>query len=230
MNGVFDEPWGLFPTMFVKISVAVLCGIMLGVEREIKDKPAGLRTIVLITVGATIYMIVSDLIAVAATGPEATTRVDPGRIASQVVTGIGFIGAGAILRARGAVHGLTTAAVIWVAAGIGLCIGLGFPLIGIATTIVVLFTLLLLNPLRRWLSRRAATQEISLIVANDDLVVRRLKSLFSEYDVSEKDYATNVLDADQIEMRVVFHAQSEATGRLLEALSGVPGVQGKRFA
>lgn len=217
----------LLPLILLKIGVAILCGVLLGVEREIKDKPAGLRTIVLITVGATIYMIVSDLIAVAAEGPVETTRVDPSRIASQVVTGIGFIGAGAIIRARGAVHGLTTAAVIWVAAGVGLCIGLGFPLIAIATTLVVLATLLALNPLRHWLSRQAAHQEITLRVENDELVIRRVKALFGEYDVTDDEYVSTLLDGGQIRLRISFHAQSEATGRMLEALSGISGVRGE---
>lgn len=139
----------LLPSIGVRLGAAILCGAALGFERELKDKPAGVRTIMLITVGATIYMLVSELIPLMAKGPEAITSVDPSRVASQVVTGIGFLGAGTIIQSRGSIHGLTTAAVIWVAASIGLVIGLGFPLLGIGLTLVVLIALVALEPLSR---------------------------------------------------------------------------------
>jgi len=145
------------PEAGIKLGVAFLCGILLGMERELKGKPAGLRTMTLITVGSTLFMIVSELATVATGGPEAITRVDPSRIASQVVSGIGFLGAGAIIESRGSVHGLTTAATIWVAAGIGLCIGVGFPVLAGGITLLVLTVLVALQPLRTWLNRRGDT-------------------------------------------------------------------------
>src|SRR5690606_38344748 len=99
------------PTFAVRLLVALVCGTLLGLERERREKPAGIRTIVLITVGSALYMIVSSLVPLAMDWPE-ITRADPSRIAAQVVTGIGFLGAGTIIQARGAIHGLTTAAVI----------------------------------------------------------------------------------------------------------------------
>jgi len=139
----------MLPGIAAKLGAAILCGLLLGIERERKDKPAGIRTIMLITVGATIYMLVSELIPTITEGPESITRTDPARVAAQVVTGIGFLGAGTIIQARGSVHGLTTAAVIWVAAAIGLLIGIGFPLLGIGLTLVVLTALVALEPLTR---------------------------------------------------------------------------------
>lgn len=139
----------MLPGIAVKLGAAIFCGLLLGIERERKDKPAGIRTIMLITVGATIYMLVSELIPTITEGPESITRTDPARVAAQVVTGIGFLGAGTIIQARGSVHGLTTAAVIWVAASIGLVIGIGFPLLGIGLTLVVLTALVALEPLTR---------------------------------------------------------------------------------
>lgn len=143
----------MLPAIAVRVGAAIVCGLMLGVERERKDKPAGIRTIMLITVGATIYMLVSELIPTMTEGPESITRTDPARVAAQVVTGIGFLGAGTIIQARGSVHGLTTAAVIWVAAAIGLVIGLGFPLLGIGLTLVVLLALVAFEPLTRRMGR-----------------------------------------------------------------------------
>lgn len=216
----------LLPLMITKLTVALVCGILLGVEREIKDKPAGLRTMVLITVGSTLYMIVSELIPLIAEGPESTMRVDPSRIAAQVVTGIGFLGAGAIIRGRGSIHGLTTAAVIWIAAGIGICIGAGFPLLGFSTTIVVLVTLTLLDPLRRWLSRRAAPRTLRFRVANDELLLQRVTFLMEQFDVRPPDYSVNKPVDDELEVEVALRAESDAAGRFLEALTAMPGVRG----
>ncbi|CUS88767.1 MgtC/SapB family protein, partial [Candidatus Kryptonium thompsonii] len=95
-----------------KFFLAIVFGGLIGLERELKGKPAGFRTNILICLGSTLYMILSMKIA-----------GDPGRIAAQVVTGIGFIGAGTIIQARGTITGLTTAATIFVVASIGLAIG-----------------------------------------------------------------------------------------------------------
>ena len=222
-----DSVPALFPTMLLKIGTAVLCGILLGIEREVKDKPAGLRTIVLITVGSTLYMIVSELIPLVAEGPESITRADPSRIAAQVVTGIGFLGAGAIIQARGAIHGLTTAAVIWVAAGIGLCVGAGFPLLALTVTVLVLITLVVMDPLRRYLSRRADVRNLVFRLPNDELVLYRVEFLMQQYDVKQDDYTVVPAGDHELEISVALHAESDAASRFLEALHSLPGIHGR---
>lgn len=139
------ETWqefrSILPDLFMKSLVAVLCGGLIGIERERRGKPAGLRTTILICLGSTLYMLVGDYITTRYLGVQS----DPSRIASQVVTGIGFIGAGTIIQSRGAISGLTSAAVIWTVAGIGLCIGAGFPFIALYFTLLVLFVLVFLS-------------------------------------------------------------------------------------
>ena len=222
-SNAFQE---MLPLMILKIGVALVCGILLGIEREIKDKPAGLRTMVLITVGSTLYMIVSELIPLVAEGPESITRADPSRIAAQVVTGIGFLGAGAIIRGRGSIHGLTTAAVIWIAAGIGLCVGAGFPILGFSTTIVVLITLILMDPLRRWLSRRAAARTLRFRLNNDELLLRRVEYLMEQFDVREQEYNVSLHAPDELEIEVSVRAESDSAARFLDALTALKGVRG----
>lgn len=117
---------------------AIICGAAIGMERERRGKPAGFRTNTLICFGSALYMIVADFIL----SHLGITNTDPTRIASQVVTGIGFLGAGTIIQSRGEVIGLTSAATIWVVAAIGLLIGAGFPLFGLLCTALVLFTLI----------------------------------------------------------------------------------------
>ena len=149
MNNVpLFESWDqlsnvLLPFM-VRCGVAALCGAMIGLERELKKKPAGFRTNILICVGAAVYMCVG-LLMVNAGGVQG----DPGRIAAQVVTGIGFLGAGTIIQAGGRVTGLTSAATIWVVASIGLVAGSGFPVVALVAAVMVVLTLAVLGPLEK---------------------------------------------------------------------------------
>ena len=112
---------------------AGLFGALVGVEREIKEKPAGVRTLSLVSIGAAIFTMVSAIVA--------GERSDPGRIAAQIVSGIGFLGAGAILRSPLGVVGMTTAATIWVAAAIGMVVGAGHVGAGLGLSTLVLILL-----------------------------------------------------------------------------------------
>lgn len=118
----------------VKIVLAGFCGGLIGLERERVHKPAGIRTQMLVAIGSCMFMIVS-----VAVGSD--LRVDPSRIAAQVVSGIGFLGAGAIIRERGSVMGMTTAASVWVVAAIGLTIGAGLFIEAVTITILTYFIL-----------------------------------------------------------------------------------------
>jgi putative Mg2+ transporter-C (MgtC) family protein len=123
----------------VRCGAAALCGGMIGLEREIRKKPAGFRTNILICVGAAMYMTIGLLIF------EDDSRMgDPTRIAAQVVTGIGFLGAGAIIQSQGRVSGLTSAATIWVVAAIGIIAGAGYPILAFVAACMVVLTLVVL--------------------------------------------------------------------------------------
>src|SRR5882724_13361792 len=122
----------------LKLLLAMLCGGAIGFERELSRKAAGLRTNVLICIGAALYMIVSRHIGGGA------PYTDPARLAAQVVTGIGFLGAGVILQARGSIHGLTTAATIFVVGAIGISAGAGlFSLAAFSTGLIIVVLVLL---------------------------------------------------------------------------------------
>lgn len=130
-----------------RLILAAALGAVLGLEREVRQKSAGLRTNILIAVGAAVFTVMSIEMA-------AGTGADPARIAAQIVTGVGFLGAGAIMRTRVGVHGLTTAATVWVNAALGVAAGGGqyhLALIAMAVTMVVL---LVIEPLEAALDRR----------------------------------------------------------------------------
>lgn len=122
---------------FLKLLLAIALGGIIGLEREASQKPAGLRTHILISLSAAMMMVLSQLL-LAGKG-DATG--DLLRIAAAVITGMGFIGAGTIIQAQGSVHGLTTAATLWTVAGLGLVIGAGYYFIAVVFAILVLSTL-----------------------------------------------------------------------------------------
>jgi putative Mg2+ transporter-C (MgtC) family protein len=146
----WDRLAGIVPAFIVRCGVAVVCGAIIGLERELKAKPAGFRTNILICLGSAMYMAVGLLIV----GEGGAATSDPSRIAAQVVTGIGFLGAGCIIQERGRVTGLTTAATIWVVAAIGIVAGAGFPILALISAAIVLVTLVVLGTIEaRYLER-----------------------------------------------------------------------------
>jgi putative Mg2+ transporter-C (MgtC) family protein len=125
LRGELPAPW----LEAVLALVAVACGAMIGTERERHDKPAGLRTLILVCLGSSVFTMVSFAFS--------STTGDSGRVAAQIVTGIGFLGAGVILHSRTGITGMTTAATIWMTAAIGMTIGAGWPGAGLGLSLLV---------------------------------------------------------------------------------------------
>ena len=125
------------------MGVSAICGAMVGLEREHAEKPAGLRTNMMICLGSTLFTLASIYSWQHLAGASPT--VDPGRIAAQIVTGVGFIGAGVIIKTGPNVHGITTAATIWTVAAIGILTGLGFPLFGFLAALATTTMLFILG-------------------------------------------------------------------------------------
>jgi putative Mg2+ transporter-C (MgtC) family protein len=165
---------------------AALLGGAVGLEREISDQPAGFRTHMLVALGSCLFALVSAYSFAPFLGEEASPqfRFDPTRIAAQIVTGIGFLGAGAILRYGTTVRGLTTAASLWVVAAIGLAVGLGAYLYAGTATAITLLALLALRPLRSRLVRglRKEHEEFQL-EAGPELDVDQLIHALSEQSI-----------------------------------------------
>lgn len=133
--------------LVLRLTLAATLGGVIGYERQSRRKSAGLRTNVLVCLGSCLIMILSDAIY---SGVEGRTNADPARLAAQVVSGIGFLGAGAIMKEGLTVTGLTTAACLWVVAGVGLAVGGGFYVEALFTTALVFVTLGRLSKLDEW--------------------------------------------------------------------------------
>ncbi len=139
--------------IIVRLVAAAGAGMAIGVEREMREQAAGLRTHILVALGACLFTVVSVYGFQSFGGPK-TSAVDPSRVAAQIVTGIGFLGAGAIIRHGVNIRGLTTAATLWISAAVGMAVGVGMY---IATGVAVVLTILslwALRPVRRLLHPR----------------------------------------------------------------------------
>ncbi|MFY9588343.1 MAG: MgtC/SapB family protein [Actinomycetota bacterium] len=145
----------------IRILVAAALGGVIGIERELRDQPAGFRTHMLVAVGACLFTLVGAFGFQAFTGGTDTHRIqaDLTRVASQVVVGIGFLGGGTILRHGGTVRGLTTAATLWVTAAVGLAVAMGYFFAATATSILAVITLAGLKPIERRFFARNVKQE-----------------------------------------------------------------------
>ena len=141
-------------TVALRLLAAFVLGGVIGLERERRDRPAGLRTHILVTVAAALLMMLSRLVA--------AEDFDPGRIAAGVVTGIGFLGAGTIIRYGADVHGLTTAATIWAASAVGLTVGIGSYSAAIVATAIIFVTLTALRRLERYIGGVTTEQRITV--------------------------------------------------------------------
>ena len=137
--------------MIIRLMLAAFLGGAVGIEREINSKAAGFRTHILVCIGSCLIMLTSmhmfDIY-------RGVTSVDPGRIAAQVVSGIGFLGAGTIIRSRASILGLTTAASLWSIAGIGLAVGSGLFIVSIFATVLIIGSLLVLSRVQDKISHK----------------------------------------------------------------------------
>ena len=164
--------------LFALVLASVLGGAI-GLERELSGKPAGFRTNLLICVGAALLTELSVAMALAYQG-------DPGRIAAQIVSGIGFLGAGTIIQARGTVIGLTTAATLWVVSAIGIALGAGYYTEAIGTTVLVLVALLLLGKVEARLIQAKRQQNMVVQTAPDIEAVIAVEQILDRYDLRHR--------------------------------------------
>ncbi len=158
----------------IRIFVAAVFGGLIGLEREYRAKEAGFRTHFLVALGSSLFMILSQYGFDTPLGILPKTSFDPSRIASQVVTGIGFIGAGIIIFQKNVIRGLTTAAGLWVTSAIGLTCGAGLYILASATTVLVLLCLEVLNVILQ----RFGTRNISVTITSESK--ENIKGIFKQ--------------------------------------------------
>lgn len=162
----------------IRIIIALILGGIIGLERERGKHPAGLRTHILVCVGAALITLTS-IYGFSAFAYEPNVRMDPSRLSAQIVSGIGFLGAGTIMRTGIGVSGLTTAASLWVVAAIGLAVGTGFYYPAALATVLVLISLFLLNIVEKKLLKSGRTDEYAVTLAKSG-DIEELMKFFAE--------------------------------------------------
>ena len=161
--------------LFIKLALSVILGGAVGIERELRSKSAGFRTLILICLGSTLFTIFSQFIGL---------QGNPDRIASNIVTGIGFLGAGVIFKSNTRVNGITTAASIWLSAALGMGIGCGYYVASLSGCILVLTILFVFSFMDRFLDRLNQVRDYKITFPYEENQQHKYENLITEYGLS----------------------------------------------
>lgn len=170
----------------LRVVVAVICGAVIGYERSVRQKDAGIRTHVIVALGSALMMVVSkygffDVIV------TDSISVDASRIAANIITGISFLGAGVIFVKNASIKGLTTAAGIWATSGVGIAIGSGMYFIGICATVLMILLQIILHKYFQKIEN-PASNEIAVIIKDSDEAIKKLKDYLKENGLTVQSY------------------------------------------
>lgn len=179
---------GNLALIVISLFLATLFGGILGYQREVNGHAAGFRTHVLISLGSALIMILSIY------GVPGQATRDPMRLAAAGVTGVGFLGAGSIIKNGVTVKGLTTSATIWVTMAIGMSCGAGYFVVGTLTTIIALTALIIFKHIENWASRKSTN--IMIVVEPDCPIFKDLIALLEKYEISYKDFDTSLVEVN----------------------------------
>ncbi len=210
-----------------RLVLAAVLGACIGLEREVHGRPAGIRTYLLLCLGSCLFMVISEYLWLdyqRITSKEIT--VDPGRIAAQAVTGIGFLGAGVIIRYKDTIRGLTTAACVWVACAIGLTIGGGFYLFGVAVTIMTVLSLITLKAFERHL-RKDWYQEMTIVTEDVPGQLERILDIIGQHEFEiVSSGLTKEMDRKEVTASYLLRLRTVHPSRqVLHEIFDIPGVK-----
>ncbi len=223
-NTIEIELIGEVPLYFglgLQVMSAILLGGIVGYDREKKMKAAGLKTNILICLGATLYTVISLLnVQNSAGGP-----MDANRVGAQIVSGIGFLGAGAIIQGKGAVIGLTTAATIWVVAAIGYTIGIGYPLSAGIFSVTVLVVLKWINPIYKFIETEDKSDYFHVEVLSIGPVKRSVLELMKLENIEIDEVYEDSVDKKRRILTLYIYANKRVAERFVSDIQDVASVE-----
>jgi len=215
-------------TVTVKLFLAALAGGIIGLEREKHGRPAGLRTHLLVSMASCLMMIVSEafFLKYGEIPGTSVVRLDPGRVSAQIIAGIGFIGAGVILKDGLSVRGLTTAACLWLAAGVGMAFGMGAFFPAVVASIIGICSLIFLKQLEP-LIKKDRYLHFTVVIEIDKEIFPSLERIFAERGVQISDIACDYnRDRGELCYNLILTQHQRRMGRELTALiSDLDGVK-----
>jgi putative Mg2+ transporter-C (MgtC) family protein len=203
-------------TVFLRLLCAVIAGFAVGFEREKRYQPAGLRTHMVLALGAAVIMVMS--IALPIQYLDTFPNSDPGRLSAQVISGIGFLGAGAIFRYGFNVRGLTTAASIWTTSGIGLAFGAGLYMIGAIGTAFLIVILRLFGFVEEKMMERKNMRVLTIVFHPNGLDVKTILNAIRDFDLSMREtQITEYIESNTVELRITCRVDEDMSIRKLFA-------------
>lgn len=219
-----DSPLEFYFILSARLVLACLLGGIIGYERENMRRPAGFRTHILVCVGAALVMVTSEFIFQRYKG---TTNIDPARLGAQVISGIGFLGAGTIIREGFNVKGLTTAASLWAVSCVGIAVGIGFYEGAIASTLIIYITLILLKRWEESFSAKSHSKVVCIQSENSSGQINQFSLIFKKFRIAIKNIElTN--DEPKGQILIKYHVSIPGKIKredLIEELKTVNGVQ-----
>lgn len=235
MNLAFfaDTLYGSYDlAVLAKLLLAALAGGIIGLEREKHGRPAGLRTHLLVSVGACLMMIVSEAfyLKYGMYDAQSAVRLDPSRTAAQIVTGIGFLGAGVIIKEGITVRGLTTAASLWLVAGLGMAFGIGLFVPGGLATVLALLSLLFLKKLEPVI-KKDRFLDLTITATSRPGLQDEIETLFGENGLRIIDIRSHIdLQTGEVTFEYVLTQHRRRIGRMLtDLVATVDGVHKIRY-
>ena len=187
----------------IRILVSLICGVFIGYERKNRQQIVGMRTLLLICISSTLLGILSEFAALSTPGAKG----DPGRIAAAVITGIGFVGGGAIMHRGFTVRGITTAAIIWATSAIGLTLGYGLYIPAILVFIIILVGLPAFQKIEGRIFPAGQTRRLSLVYSDSDLDIEQIRAVIQRHKVIISDFGlTTNLKKDNLSIDFTIHA------------------------
>jgi putative Mg2+ transporter-C (MgtC) family protein len=215
-------------TVVIRLSLALLLGALIGVEREHREHTAGLKTLSLVSLGSALITVASTYGFESALSLSSEMRLDPSHVAAQIVSGIGFLGAGAILLRKDLIRGLTTAAAIWLVAGIGLACGAGLLFEAGFATLCALVLLVVVTPVERRLFPRRTAHVVQLRLesgAATGRVVEQIYAIFGRLGLPIDSIETHCRRHNQMVGVCCRAARIDTLMKAVAGLHDIPGVQ-----
>ena len=188
--------------ILLRLGLATLCGLLVGIERERRHRPAGIKTHILVCVGAALVSLIqlemiNESIRQVQANPSLseTLKSDFGRLGAQVISGIGFLGAGTILRERGTIKGLTTAATLWMVACVGLAVGMGYYEISVMAIALTMIVLIILHLIQNQLLKVRSLKRIDILISNKRDAMNYINDYCALYNIVIENISLNDLNS-----------------------------------
>ncbi|MBN2260394.1 MAG: MgtC/SapB family protein [Clostridiales bacterium] len=207
-----------FNDIAIKLILSIILGGLIGLDRESHRRPAGLRTHMLVAVGSTILMHINIYLV------TIYPNIDPGRFGAQVISGIGFLGAGTIMKEGPTIYGLTTAASLWTVAAIGLAVGSGHYILAILSTILILIVLKIFNYFEVKMKVKARISSIYLETTDSLNIIKKITEIFETHGFKIDSLSTDYTSDKGHLINVKINCKSDECNTLIDSLSQVPEI------